>query len=93
MVYLINMSKRNFNAGKNKYLPRIKEWVDAHGGGLIIPLSIEFEKELFAMESSGDDVGKAALLAEVSQCVASPLKSKRIKNYLNITIVKTFEYH
>ena len=66
MVYLINMSKRNFNAGKNKYLPRIKEWVDAHGGGLVIPLSIEFEEELFAMESSGDDVGKAALLAEVS---------------------------
>lgn len=44
-VYLVNMSERDFVRQKNKWLPKIKEWVDANGGGPIIPYSAAFEME------------------------------------------------
>jgi len=45
-VYVINMSMKDFIRKGNKWLSKIKEWVDNHGGGSIIPMSCEFEKEI-----------------------------------------------
>jgi len=42
-VYLVNMSENDFIAKKNKYLGKIKKWIDAHGGGDLIPYSVAFE--------------------------------------------------
>jgi len=42
-VYLVNMSEKDFIAKKNKYLGKIKKWIDAHGGGDLIPYSAAFE--------------------------------------------------
>ena len=44
-IYVINMSKRNFIRKGSKWLPKIKEWINSHGGGQIIPMSCEFEQE------------------------------------------------
>ncbi|VDP89518.1 unnamed protein product [Echinostoma caproni] len=50
VVYLINMSEKSFTKKKNKWLPKIKEWVDAHDpGATIIPLSVEMELKLSEM--------------------------------------------
>lgn len=49
IVYLINLSKRDFCRKRNKFLPRINEWVQSHGGGVCIPFSVEFEEEHFAL--------------------------------------------
>ena len=35
---------------KNKFLPKIQEWVKAHGGGLVIPFSIEFEEQVWGLK-------------------------------------------
>lgn len=51
-IYVVNMSKRNFLRKGDKWLPKIKEWVNAHGGGQMIPMSCEFEQEL--MDLQGD---------------------------------------
>jgi obg-like ATPase 1 len=32
-VYLVNLNKTDFCKKRNKWLPKIKEWVDSHGGG------------------------------------------------------------
>jgi hypothetical protein len=32
---------------RSKWLPKINEWVTAHGGGIIIPFSVEFEQRLW----------------------------------------------
>ena len=45
MVVLVNLSKRDYLRRGNKWLPLIKEEVDANGGGMIIPFSVEFEEE------------------------------------------------
>ena len=41
VVYLINLSKRDFLRKANKWLPKINEAVAAKGGGQIIPFSGE----------------------------------------------------
>eukprot|EP01017_Pseudomicrothorax_dubius_P028217 TRINITY_DN333_c0_g1_i1.p1 TRINITY_DN333_c0_g1~~TRINITY_DN333_c0_g1_i1.p1 ORF type:complete len:399 (+),score=148.49 TRINITY_DN333_c0_g1_i1:66-1262(+) len=46
-VYLVNLSKGDFLAKKNKFLPKVQEWVTKNGGGAIIPYSAEFELEVF----------------------------------------------
>lgn len=61
IVYILNLSKKDFIRGKNKHLPKIKEWIDAHGGGPIIPYSVEFEEAYREAED------KAAFLEEAGR--------------------------
>lgn len=58
-IYVINMSKNNFLRKGNKWLPKIQAWVNNHGGGMIIPMSCEFEQEL--MDQPDADAKQAFL--------------------------------
>lgn len=52
VIYLVNLSEKDYIRKKNKWLPKIKAWVDEKEGvnkGLIIPLSAEFEQNLTFM--------------------------------------------
>ena len=49
-IYVVNLSKRSFIRKGSKWLPKIGEWVKEHGGGQVIPVSVEFEEELFHMK-------------------------------------------
>ena len=44
VVYVVNLSQKDIVRKKNKYLPKIKAWIEEHGGGLMIPFSVEFEQ-------------------------------------------------
>ncbi|XP_018790239.1 PREDICTED: obg-like ATPase 1 [Bactrocera latifrons] len=47
VIYLVNLSEKDFIRKKNKWLPKIKEWVDKHDpGAVIIPFSGAFEHTL-----------------------------------------------
>ncbi|XP_069965651.1 obg-like ATPase 1 isoform X2 [Bactrocera oleae] len=47
VIYLVNLSEKDFIRKKNKWLPKIKEWVDKHDpGAIIIPFSGAFEQTL-----------------------------------------------
>jgi obg-like ATPase 1 len=62
MVYLVNCSQKSYTAGGNRHLKQIKDWVETHGGGLILPFSIEFEEKVQALRKAGDLDGEKALL-------------------------------
>lgn len=50
MTYLINLSERDYIRKKNKWLPKIKAWVDENNpGDLIIPFSVALEERLARM--------------------------------------------
>lgn len=53
MVYLVNMSKDNYLTKKNKWLLKIKEWVDKKCPGIIIPFSVEYEQALEKKQVEG----------------------------------------
>ncbi|XP_036318940.1 obg-like ATPase 1 [Rhagoletis pomonella] len=47
VIYLVNLSEKDFIRKKNKWLPKIKEWVDKYDpGAVIIPFSGAFEHTL-----------------------------------------------
>jgi ribosome-binding ATPase YchF (GTP1/OBG family) len=54
VIYVLNLSQKQFIRKSSKWLPKIKQWVDAHGGGQIIPVSAEFEQKLFDLKDSPD---------------------------------------
>ncbi|KAL9190782.1 hypothetical protein ACHAXT_000488 [Thalassiosira profunda] len=62
-IYVVNMSKKSFLRKGNKWLPKIQEWVNSHGGGQIIPMSCEFEQDLMDL---GED--KEAQKAYIQEC-------------------------
>lgn len=48
MIYLVNLGKKDFLSKKNKWLGKIKKWIDENLPGEIIPFSADFETELLA---------------------------------------------
>ncbi|KAB7500692.1 Obg-like ATPase 1 [Armadillidium nasatum] len=50
VIYLVNLSEKDYIRKKNKWLVKIKEWVDANDpGAIIIPFSGALELKLFDM--------------------------------------------
>ncbi|CAX44722.1 unnamed protein product [Candida dubliniensis CD36] len=69
-IYLINLSEKDYIRKKNKYLLKIKEWVDTNSpGDLIVPLSVSFEEKLASMES---DEEREAYCKEIGAQSALP---------------------
>jgi len=62
MLYLINLSEKDYIRKKNKWLPKIKEYVDKNDpGAMMIPFSGAFELKLMEMETEEE---KKAYLEE-----------------------------
>ncbi|XP_034990988.1 obg-like ATPase 1 isoform X1 [Zootoca vivipara] len=52
MIYLVNLSEKDYIRKKNKWLIKIKEWVDKHDpGALVIPFSGALELKLQEMSA------------------------------------------
>jgi len=57
MIYLINLSEKDFIRKKNKWLPKIKEYIDKNDpGATMIPFSGAFESKLMEMADDEDAV-------------------------------------
>ncbi|KAL0564013.1 hypothetical protein V5O48_018045 [Marasmius crinis-equi] len=51
VTYLVNLSEKDYIRKKNKWLPKIKAWIDANNpGDLLIPFSVALEERLAPME-------------------------------------------
>jgi GTP-binding protein YchF len=60
-VFLVNLSARDYQRQKNKWLPKIKAWIDEHTEEPMIPFSAEFETEVHA---AGDHEAQQKFLEE-----------------------------
>lgn len=55
VVYLVNLSEKDYIRQKNKHLPKIVEWIKTNSpGDPILPLSISFEERLTRFESEAE---------------------------------------
>lgn len=51
VTYLVNLSEKDYIRKKNKWLAKIKGWIDEHNpGDLLIPFSVAFEERLAPLE-------------------------------------------
>lgn len=64
IVYLVNLDTASFKRKGNKWLVPISQWVEAHGGGQVIPLSVDWEQGLWNLRE--DAAAKEAYLAETA---------------------------
>jgi ribosome-binding ATPase YchF (GTP1/OBG family) len=59
ITYLVNLSERDFIRRKNKYLPKIKQWIDENSpGDQLLPMSVALEERLAGLS---DEEQKAEL--------------------------------
>ncbi|CDR37625.1 CYFA0S01e13586g1_1 [Cyberlindnera fabianii] len=72
VIYLINLSERDYVRKKNKYLAKIKEWVDTYSpGDVIIPFSVCLEEKLSHLETDEEreemekEVGAKSALTKI----------------------------
>ncbi|KAK3908105.1 Obg-like ATPase 1 [Frankliniella fusca] len=76
VIYLVNLTEKDYIKKKNKWLIKIKEWVDKNdAGALIIPFCGKFEHKLVEME----DTEREAFLKE--QGVTSALSKIIVNGY------------
>jgi obg-like ATPase 1 len=60
VLYLVNMTENDFIKKKNKWLPKIKAWIDENDpGAQLIPISASLESKLLNGETFVDEKGLA----------------------------------
>jgi obg-like ATPase 1 len=73
VVYLVNMSEKDFQRKKNKFLPKIHAWVKEHGGETILPFSCAFEQKL--MDMPDDEAAKYCAENQISSMIPKIIKT------------------
>lgn len=79
VVYLLNMSEKSYVTKKSKWLKKVFDWINAHGGGTIIPYSVELEERLAEAQEQGD----TAALEEIEKEGGKSNLEKIIKTGFN----------
>ncbi|KAI4521016.1 hypothetical protein K525DRAFT_270242 [Schizophyllum commune Loenen D] len=80
VTYLVNLSEKDYARRKNKWLPKIKAWVDEHNpGDPIIPFSVAFEERLSLLpeeerEQAQKDAGCESALGKITKAGYSSLR-------------------
>ncbi|KAJ7583675.1 P-loop containing nucleoside triphosphate hydrolase protein [Mycena floridula] len=73
VTYLVNLSEKDYIRKKNKWLPKIKAWIDAHNpGDPLIPFSVALEDRLASMDDDEKKeeekrVGAQSALPKITQ--------------------------
>ncbi|TID21840.1 GTP-binding protein YchF [Venturia nashicola] len=67
VVYLINLSEKDYLRKKNKHLPKVMEWIKTHApSDPVIPLSVCFEERLTRFETEAEVQEECKKLAATS---------------------------
>lgn len=65
IVYLVNIGAEEYKTKKNKWLPKIAQWVSENGGGPIVPYSADYESEVLKTAGSPDKESRDKTAAEL----------------------------
>ena len=64
VTYLVNLTERDYVRKKNKWLPKIKAWIDEHTpGDILIPFSAALEERIASEHA--DDASRAKAFEEL----------------------------
>jgi obg-like ATPase 1 len=87
VVYLVNLSERDFVRKKNKHLPKIAEWVNEHAkGDVIIPLSVAYESRLSIMEDAEakEEQKNVGADSALPKCILQMRKALRLGSFFTV---------
>lgn len=87
VTYLVNLSERDYIRKKNKWLPKIKAWIDEHApGDILLPFSVALEERLF-MEYAGNPEGMKEELEKIGTATQIPKIMKTGYQMLSVRIL------
>ena len=87
IVYLVNLSKKDFIRKKNKWLVKIHTWIKEHGGGGMIPFSVEFEQDLWDVR---EDVDATKAFLDSVEGAKSALPKMVVQGYKELNLIYYF---
>ena len=87
IVYLVNLSKKDFIRKKNKWVVKIHTWIKEHGGGVMIPFSVEFEQELWDVR---EDVDATKAFLDSVEGAKSALPKMVVQGYKELNLIYYF---
>jgi hypothetical protein len=68
VIYLVNLSERDYVRKKNKWLPKMKAWIDEHNpGDLLIPFSVALEERHVPLSDEEQNAELETLGLEVAK--------------------------
>ncbi|KAG8929184.1 hypothetical protein FRC01_004720, partial [Tulasnella sp. 417] len=84
VIYLVNLSEKDYVRKKNKWLPKIKQWIDENNpGDLLIPFSVALEERLAPL--SADEKAE-----EAKNGAASALGKITTAGYAGLDLIRYF---
>ncbi|WFD34138.1 hypothetical protein MCUN1_000973 [Malassezia cuniculi] len=87
VIYLVNLSPKDYARRKNKWLPKIKEWIDQNNpGDQLIPFSAALEEEVLA---AGEE-NTAETLKQFGDNVSSALGKITKSGYDSLDLIRYF---
>jgi obg-like ATPase 1 len=89
ITYLVNLSERDFVRKKNKWLPKIKAWIDENNpGDSLIPFSVALEERLVTM-SDEEKIEEAEKLG-MGKINPSALGKITTAGYASLDLIRYF---
>ena len=86
VIYLVNLSEADFLKKKNKWLLKIKEWIEGNLPGVIIPYSADYERNLLVELLKNQEESK-----EQAPIPATSMLAKIIKTgYKTLDLINFF---
>lgn len=88
VIYIVNLSERDYARKKNKWLPKIKQWIDENNpGDLLIPFSASLEEQLFSLS---EEEAQKEYLAKLGDNVQSALGKITKSGYDGLDLIRYF---
>ncbi|KAH8148593.1 uncharacterized protein LAJ45_07304 [Morchella importuna] len=84
VIFLINLSEKDYIRQKNKNLPKIKAWIDEHcTGDVIIPLSVSFEERLTRMtdDEAAEECKRLGVKSAIGKIVVTMRAALRLASF------------
>ncbi|OAV86989.1 GTP-binding protein YchF [Puccinia triticina 1-1 BBBD Race 1] len=89
VTYLINLSETDYIRKKNKWLPKIKAWIDANNpGDLLIPFSVALEERLLQLGEDDEVPARKEELAKIG--TSSALGKITTAGYASLHLIRYF---
>lgn len=88
VIYLVNLSERDYVRRKNKWLPKIKGWIDENNpGDQLIPFSVSLEERLFAL---GGPEAEAEELKKLGDNITGAMSKITKAGYDGLDLIRYF---
>ncbi|KAI1739575.1 P-loop containing nucleoside triphosphate hydrolase protein [Xylaria scruposa] len=88
VVYLVNLSEKDYTRKKNKHLAKIAEWMKEHAAGdPILPISVCFEERLTHFETDAEaeeECKKCGIESALPKIVTTMRKALHLRSFFTV---------